>query len=114
MNVSEIIKLIDAGYTKADIEAMNENQDKPAEPQANTAADQAPATPSPTAGTEQPDAAAVNAARLQELKQHQAEVNAAMLQELKDLKKAVYAMNIMNSEQPAEKSVDDILAKSLK
>ena len=99
MNVSEIIKLIDAGYTKADIEAMNEKQDKPAEPQADTAADPAPATTSPNAGTEQPEAAAVNA---------------AMLKELQDLKKAVYAMNIMQSEQPAEKSVDDILAKSLK
>lgn len=99
MNVLEIIKLIDAGYTKADIEAMNEKQDKPADKQADTAAAPAPATTSPNAGAEQPDAAVVNA---------------AMLQELKDLKKAVYAMNIMNSEQPAEKSVDDILAKSLK
>lgn len=98
MNVSEIIKLIDAGYTKADIEKMNQPE-KPAETQADAAADPAPATPSPTAGTEQPDAAAVNA---------------AMLKELQDLKKAVYAMNIMQSEQPAEKSVDDILAKSLK
>lgn len=98
MNVSEIIKLIDAGYTKADIEKMNQPE-KPAEPKADAAADPAPAAPSPEAGTEQPDAAAVNA---------------AMLQELKDLKKAVYAMNIMNSEQPAQKSVDDILAKSLK
>ena len=113
MNVSEIIKLIDAGYTKADIEKMNQPE-APAQTQADTAAAPAPATTSPNAGAEQPDAAAVNAARLQELKQHQAEVNAAMLQELKDLKKAVYAMNIMNSEQPAEKSVDDILAKSLK
>lgn len=98
MIVSEIIKLIDAGYTKADIEKMDQPE-APAEPQADTAADPAPATPSPTAGTEQPDAAAVNA---------------AMLKELQDLKKAVYAMNIMQSEQPAEKSVDDILAKSLK
>lgn len=84
MNVSEIIKLIDAGYTKADIEKMNQPE-TPAEPQADTAADPA-----------------------------QAVADAAMLQELKDLKKAVYAMNIMNSEQPAQKSVDDILAKSLK
>lgn len=98
MNVSEIIKLIDAGYTKADIEKMNQPE-TPADTKAEPAADPAPATTSPNAGTEQPDAAAVNA---------------AMLQELKDLKKAVYAMNIMNSEQPAQKSVDDILAKSLK
>jgi len=99
MNVSEIIKLIDAGYTKADIEKMNQPEATPAQTQADTAADPAPATTSPNAGTEQPDAAAVNA---------------AMLKELQDLKKAVYAMNIMQSEQPAEKSVDDILAKSLK
>lgn len=98
MNVSEIIKLIDAGYTKADIEAM----DQPAEPantQADAAADPAPATPSPEAGAEQPDAAAVNA---------------AMLKELQDLKKAVYAMNIMNTEQPEKPGVDDILSKVLK
>lgn len=98
MNVSEIIKLIDAGYTKEDIEAMNQPE-TPVDTQATAAADQAPATPSPTAGTEQPDPAAVNA---------------AMLKELQDLKKAVYAMNIMNTEQPEKPGVDDILSKVLK
>lgn len=98
MNVSEIIKLIDAGYTKADIEAMNQPAE-PANTQADAAADPAPATPSPNAGAEQPDAAAVNA---------------AMLKELQDLKKAVYAMNIMQTEQPEKAGVDDILVKVLK
>jgi hypothetical protein len=38
-----------------------------------------------------------------------------MLKELQDLKKAVFAMNIMQSSQPAQpESLDDILAKALK
>ena len=38
-----------------------------------------------------------------------------VLKELQDLKKAVYAMNIMQSSQPPKsESVDDILAKALK
>ena len=100
MTVEEIIKLIDAGYTKADIEKMqapaaeetkpepkNEKQEKPAEKPEE----------------KKPDSEPVKDTAFD-----------AMLQEMRDLKKAVYAMNIMNAEQPEQKSVDDILAASLK
>ena len=97
MTLDQIIKLLDAGYTKADIEAMQ----TPAQPEA--AADPEPQKdPEPVAKPE-------------EKKPESEPVNAQMLQELRDLKKAVYAMNIMNSSQPGQpESVDDILAKALK
>ena len=97
MTLDQIIKLLDAGYTKADIEAMQ----TPAQPEAA-------AEPEPQKDPEP--------AVMQEEKKPESEpVNTQMLQELRDLKKAVYAMNIMNSSQPGQpESVDDILAKALK
>ena len=96
MTLDQIIKLLDAGYTKADIEAMQ----APAQPAA-------PADPEP-----QKDPAP--AEKPEEKKPESEPVNAQVLQELRDLKKAVYAMNIMNTEQPERKSVDDILSKAMK
>ena len=92
MTLDQIIKLLDAGYTKADIEAM-----------------QAPAQPEATA-----DPAPAPAEKPEEKKPESEPVNAQVLQELRDLKKAVYGINIMNSEQPERKSVDDILSEAMK
>lgn len=88
MKVEDIIKLIDAGYTKEDIQAMNAPDPEP---------EAAPAPAPDPAPAPAPD-----------------ENMSAMLQEIKDLKKAVYAMNIMNTDVPAQKSVDDILAEAMK
>lgn len=88
MKVEDIIKLIDAGYTKEDIQAMNAPEPEP---------EAAPAPAPDPAPAPAPD-----------------ENMSAMLQEIKDLKKAVYAMNIMNTDVPAQKSVDDILAEAMK
>lgn len=97
MNIEQIIKLIDAGYTKEDIEKMNQPAAEP-EPQ-----------------EEKPDPAQPEQAKPEEKKTESEPVNNQMLKELQDLKKAVYAMNIMNSSQPGQpESVDDILAKALK
>lgn len=99
MNIEQIIKLIDAGYTKEDIEKMNQPASDPA----------------PAPETKQPDPAQPEQAKPEEKKPVTEPVNNEMLQELRDLKKAVFAMNIMNSSQPAQaESVDDILAKALK
>ena len=98
MNIEQIIKLIDAGYTKEDIEKMNQPAADPAK------TDPAKTDPAKTDPAEKPE----------EKKPESEPVNAQMLKELQDLKKAVYAMNIMNTEQPEQKSVDDILAASLK
>ena len=88
MKVEEVIKLIDAGYSKDEIDKML--QPEP-EPKPKTEPDTEPKTePKP-----------------------EPEID-PVLKELQDLKKAVYAMNIMNSAQPEQKSVDDILAASLK
>ena len=96
MNVEQIIKLLDAGYTKEDIEKMNQPAAEP-EPQ-----------------EEKPEPAQPEQAKPEEKKTESEPVNNQMLKELQDLKKAVYAMNIMNSSQPEQKSVDDILANALK
>lgn len=92
MTLEQIIKLLDAGYTKADIEAM-----------------QAPAQPDP-----EPQKDPAPAEKPEEKKPDTEPVNSQMLKEIQDLKKAVYAMNIMNTEQLERKSVDDILSEAMK
>ena len=96
MTLDQIIKLLDAGYTKADIEAM-----------------QAPAQPEATAEPE-PRKDPAPAEKPEEKKPESEPVYNQMLQELRDLKKAVYGINIMKSEQPERKSVDDILSEAMK
>lgn len=97
MNVEQIIKLLDAGYTKEDIEKMNQPAAEPASEE------------------KQPEPAPAPETKPEEKKTESEPVNNQMLKELQDLKKAVYAMNIMNSSQPGQpESVDDILAKALK
>lgn len=110
MTLDQIIKLLDAGYTKADIEAM-QTQTQPAQPAAAAAAEPEP--------QKDPEPVPAPAGKPEEKKTGSEPVKdtagEAMLQELRDLKKAVYAMNIMNSSQPGQpESVDDILAKALK
>lgn len=92
MKVEEVIKLIDAGYSKDEIDKMLQPEPEP-KPEQNTEP-----KPEPKPDSEPKPEPAVD----------------PVLKELQDLKKAVYAMNIMNSAQPDQKSVDDILAASLK
>ena len=103
MNVEQIIKLIDAGYTKDEIEKMTEPEPKPEpELEAKTEPKQEP-EPKPEP---KPEA---------EPKTEPKPADDPVLKELQDLKKAVYAMNIMQSSHPPKaESVDDILAKALK
>lgn len=87
MKLEEIIKLIDAGYTKEDIQAMNAP-----EPEAESEPEAAPEVP----------AAPAESAELQ-----------AIRQDLADLKKGLYALNVMNSSQPEKKTADDVLKAAL-
>lgn len=84
MKLEEVMKLIDAGYTKEDISKFMQ-------PEPETAA--APAAPEPA----KPEAPAAD----------------PVLTELQELRKAVKAMTIVTgaAEKPAEKTVDDILKK---
>lgn len=86
MKLEEIIKLIDAGYTKEDIQAMDAPELE-AEPEPETP--EAPAAPA-------------ESAELQ-----------AIRQDLADLKKGLYALNVMNSSQPEKKTADDVLKAAL-
>ena len=86
MKLEDIIKLIDAGYTKADIEAMNAPEETPAEE-------------TPAAEPEAEKAPAVDLSGIQK--------------DIADLKKGLYALNIMNSTQPEKKTADDVLMAAL-
>ena len=93
MNVEQIIKMIDAGYTKEEIEKMTQPEPEPKQEQ------KPEPKPEPEPKKEPEPKPASD----------------PVLKELQDLKKAVYAMNIMQSSQPPKsESVDDILAKALK
>ena len=85
MKLEEVMKLIDAGYTKEDISKFM--QPEPA----------APAAPAVTPEPAKPEAPAAD----------------PVLTELQELRKAVKAMTIVTgaAEKPAEKTVDDILKK---
>lgn len=87
MKLEDIIKLIDAGYTKEDILAMNE--EKPAEPE--------PAPAPVSVPEEKPD------------------TQAAILAELQQMRKSINAMNIMNSGTTEQaETTDEILMKAMK
>lgn len=88
MKLEEIIKLIDAGYTKEDIMKMSEPaEEKPAE--------EKPAVDKPA--EDKPD------------------TQAAILAELQQMRKSINAMNIMNSGTTEQaETTDDILMKAMK
>lgn len=102
MKVSEILKLIDAGYTKAEIQAM-EN------PETDTAPDPVPAAPAaePEEVPEQeetkpiPEAPAAGNPQID-----------ALTKQLNSLVSAIQKSNMLNSQQPAPpaQSAEDILA----
>lgn len=91
MTVEEMLKLIDAGFTAQEIKEM---KNKPAE-------DPAPAPdpdPKPAPAPEEP----------------KPDPLAPLLKEIQELKKAVYAVNVMTSNQPEPKSADEVLSNIMK
>ena len=91
MNLEQTIKLLDAGYTREEILAMIKPEEKPAEPEPEPAK---PAEP-----------------------QKEPEIPAWASQitsDIADLKKALYAVNVMASAQPEQKSADDVLMAAMK
>ena len=85
MKYEEIIKLLDAGYTRDEILKMDEPDPKPADPK--------PDDPKPDTNDI--------------LKGFADEVRDA----IKDLTKEITASNILGSRQPAEQDDEDIIAK---
>lgn len=90
MNLEQTIKLLDAGYTREEILAMNKPEEKPADPEPE------PAKPEPQKEPEIPAWASQITA------------------DIADLKKALYAVNVMASAQPEQKSADDVLMQAMK
>ena len=90
MNLEQTIKLLDAGYTREEILAMNKPEEKPADPEPE------PAKPEQHAEPEIPAWASQITA------------------DIADLKKALYAVNVMASAQPEQKSADEVLMNAMK
>lgn len=90
MTIEEIIKLIDAGYTKEEIMKLNEPvKEKPAE--------EKPAEEKHEVPADKPD------------------TQAAILAELQQMRKSINAINIMNSGSTEQaETTDDILMKAMK
>lgn len=82
-----MLKLIDAGFTAAEIKEMK-NSPAPEDPK--------PEEPAPAPEEPKPDPLA------------------PLLKEIQDLKKAVYAVNVMTSNQPEPKSADEVLSNLMK
>lgn len=100
MTVEEMLKLIDAGFTAEELRAMKQERAKE---------QQAPAPEEKPKETPKEEKAPAP-----EEKPTADEKMEKMLNEIRDLKKAVFAFNVMNQEQPQPKSADDILANIMK
>ena len=97
MKFEEVMKLLDAGYTKDEILAMEEAG---ADQKDNTGSDQKDKTGSDHASDDGTGLSAINDALGQ------------VKETFESFKKEIIAMNIMNSRQDnKEQSADDILAK---
>ena len=87
MNYNEIIKLLDAGYTREEILPMKDDETKTSEE-----------TPAPeTVETETPETG-------------MSELVKEMRDAFSEMKKEFTAFNIMSSRQPEEKTPEDIIA----
>ena len=87
MNYNEIIKLLDAGYSREEILAMKDDETKTPEE-----------TPAPeTVETETPETS-------------MSELVKEMRDAFSEMKKEFTAFNIMSSRQPEEKTPEDIIA----
>ncbi len=94
MKLSEVIALIGAGYTKEEINAL-EQMDSANKPEVETISEPQPETPKPEAP--QPEAPKPD--------------NSDLVNAINDLKKALQLGNIRNTPQPNEKSTPESVAE---
>ena len=107
MQYTEIIKLLDAGYTREEILAMNEETNK------NTSGGDDPAdkTNKNSSGGEDPkDKTNKNSSGSDDTANEMSGLITEMKEAFAEMRKEFTAMNILNSRQPEEKKVDDIFA----
>lgn len=97
MTFDQLMKLLDAGFTKAEIMALNGTPAPAPQPEPEPEPDPAPA-PQPEPEP-QPDPAPAPQ-----------NDQAAILAKLEELNQTIIRSNINNSRQPETESVDDILA----
>lgn len=109
MELEQILKLIDAGYTKADIEAMSTSKTEPTQAPVETETKVEPEV-KPEVKTE-PKAEVENQPSVEspELSALRAQVD-ELTAKLAETQKTIHSKNIIeSSSQPAQQSVDDIL-----
>ena len=98
MEMKDLLALVNAGYTKAEIAALtavnDQQKEQKTEPQKEPQKEPKTEPQTETQKEQQPDMA-------------------ALLAEVQKLRADVQAANIQNSKQPEPKSIDDILAASL-
>ncbi len=99
MKLSDVIALIGAGYTKEEIEAL-ENMDSANKPEVETISDPQPEAPKPEAP--KPEAAKQD---------NREQDNKELVTAINDLRKALQLGNIRNTPQPNEKSTPESVAE---
>lgn len=99
MKLSDVIALIGAGYTKAEIEAL-ENMDSTNKPEVETISDPQPEAPKPEAS--KPEAPKPEAPK---------QDNSELLTAINGLTKALQLGNIRNTPQPNEKATNEGVAE---
>lgn len=98
MKLSDVIALIGAGYTKAEIEAL-ENMDSANKPEVETISDPQPEAPKPE--SPKPETIPPEAAK---------QDNSELLTAINGLTKALQLGNIRNTPQPNEKATNESVA----
>ena len=94
MKLSDVIALIGAGYTKEEIEAL-ENMDSANKPEVETISDPQPEAPKPEAAKQD----------------NREQDNKELVTAINDLRKALQLGNIRNTPQPNEKSTPESVAE---
>ena len=102
MTVEEMLKLIDAGFTAEELREIRKQKEQESKPAP------APVAPKETPKEEKKEEKAPEAKPSADEKMEN------LLTEIRDLKKAVFAFNVLNQEQPQPKSADDVLADLMK
>ena len=111
MTFEQLMKLLDAGFTKAEIMALNGTPAPAPQPELEPQPEQAPAPqPKPEPKPEQAPAPQPKPEPQPDPAPAPQNDQAAILAKLEELNQTIIRSNINHSEQPETESVDDILA----
>lgn len=115
MELSEIFKLIDAGYTKADIEALSGTKpEETPQTEENSVEETTQAEDTPVSEVEELKKEIESLkAQLATKETPKEQPNDAILSEIKKMRESIQAHNIRETSQPKVQTADDILASMI-